>query len=104
MILAINDPIEVWLSQRNMRVFCTVVHEDESTEQLGVDALSIRGGQREMTGYFIDRGYKPVGRWQTEQDDMSGPTEVFRRFVPAKSEQEPDPMPAARHPAGPFGV
>jgi hypothetical protein len=80
-----DGPIEVWLSQKNLQVTCMVVYEDESTTNLGVDALSIRGGEREMTGYLISQGYKPVGRWQTEEssgyDDRG---EVSRRFVPDK--------------------
>lgn len=80
-----DGPIEVWLSQKNLQVTCRVVYEDESTTDLSVDSLSIRGAEREMTGYFISVGYKPVGRWQTEQeDDMPGEGEVSRRFVPAK--------------------
>jgi hypothetical protein len=41
----------------------------------------MRGAEREMTGWLISQGYKPVGRWQTEDD---GGQEVSRRFVPAK--------------------
>jgi hypothetical protein len=82
-----DGPIEVWLSQKNMQVSCTAVHEDEHTETLEVEALSIRGAQREMTGWFIAQGYKPVGRWSTEQEDGGEAIEVSRRFVPAKSEQ-----------------
>jgi len=76
-----NGPIEVWLRQRNMEVSCTVVAEDETTQNLDVDSLSMRGAEREMTGWLISQGYKPVGRWQTEDD---GGQEVSRRFVPAK--------------------
>ncbi len=59
-------PIEVWLRHVNMEVACTVVHEDESTHRYDVDSLSLRGAQREMTGYFISQGYEPVGRWEVE--------------------------------------
>ena len=61
-------PIEVWLSQANMKITCTVVREDESTSSLDVNSLSIRGAQREMTGYLIARGYTPVGSWEVEAD------------------------------------
>jgi hypothetical protein len=78
-----DGPIEVWLSQKNMRVICTVVHEDERTEQLDVDALSIRGAEREITGWLIEQGFKPAGRWRTE-DESGDEREVSRQFVPAK--------------------
>ena len=62
-----TEPIEVWLRQENMKVDCTVVYEDESTdEHLVVDSLSMRGAQREITGYLIAEGYEAVGRWATE--------------------------------------
>ena len=60
------SPIEVWLTQRNIEITCQVVHEDESTEQLGVDSVSMRGAQREITGYLISLGYQPAGRWDWE--------------------------------------
>jgi hypothetical protein len=81
------SPIEVWLSQRNMTVTCRVVHEDESTEELDVDSLSMRGAQREITGWLIAQGYKPEGRWTTEllndgrdQAAIGDPVETWRRF------------------------
>lgn len=74
------SPIEVWLSQKNMQVSCTVVYEDESTEGLDVDSLSLRGAQREMTGWLISHGYKPVGRWETEHEDGNGWGETSRKF------------------------
>jgi hypothetical protein len=84
----LDGPVEVFLSQRNMQVYCTVAYEDEHTDSLSVEALSIRGAQREMTGWFIDQGYKPVGRWETEQEDGNGVlVEVSRRFAPAKSDK-----------------
>jgi hypothetical protein len=75
-------PVEVWLRQTNMKVSCTVVHEDEHTQSLDVDSLSIRGAQREMTGWFIQQGYRPVGRWSTEAGSDGEGIEVSRRFVP----------------------
>ncbi len=47
---------------------CTVVH-DESTESLDVDAFSMRGAQREITGCLISQGYEPPGRWETQRFD-----------------------------------
>jgi hypothetical protein len=81
-------PIEVWLTQQNMTVTCRVAHEDESTEELSIDSLSMRGGQREITGWLIKQGYKPDGRWVTEEeaDDVDyGPSETWRRFKPRLS-------------------
>lgn len=60
-----TGPIEVWLSRDNLEVRCIVVHEDESTDRVKIDSLSLRGAQREITGYFISKGYKPDGRWET---------------------------------------
>jgi hypothetical protein len=77
------SPIEVWLTQQNMTVTCQIVHEDESIEALDVDSLSMRGAQREITGWLIDQGYKPDGRWITEAEDDRvdyGPSETWRRF------------------------
>lgn len=82
------SPIEVWLRQINMQVTCMVVHEDETTENLDVDSLSMRGAQREMTGWFLRNGYVAVGRWENEyfdKDDVGdiAPVETVRRFKPA---------------------
>jgi hypothetical protein len=84
------SPIEVWLTQQNMTVTCRVVHEDESTEQWDIDSLSMRGAQREITGWLLNQGYKPDGRWVTElQDDRVdyGPSETWRRFKLANAAQ-----------------
>lgn len=76
-----KGPIEVWLSQVNLTVNCTVVQEDESTSTLDVDSLSMRGAQREITGYLIGQGYRPDGRWEQEAGDEDGsPIEAMRRF------------------------
>lgn len=74
--------IEVWLRQEDDEVICTVVDPDESTYELDVDALSMRAAQREMTGYFIDQDYGPVGEWHVEVDGPGGPVETVRRFRP----------------------
>ncbi len=78
-----DGPIEVWLRQDDEEVICTVVRDDESTYELDVDALSMRGAQREMTGYFIDQNYEPADQWQVEVDGANGPVETVRRFIPA---------------------
>jgi len=78
------SPIEVWLSQRNMLITCRVVHEDESTRELEVDSISMRGAQREMTGFFVNQGYQPIGRWEDEtaEEDRGGNpfVETVRKF------------------------
>ena len=66
------SPIEVWLSQANMAITCTVALEDDSTSTLYVKSLSMRGAQREMTGYLIAHGYTPVARWEVEADSDNG--------------------------------
>jgi len=82
------SPIEVWLSQQNMAVSCTVVHEDETTRNLDVDAMSLRGAMREMTGWFCKQGYTPVGRWEEEFDHHENPIgEACRRFKIASTDE-----------------
>ncbi len=76
------EGVEVWLRQEDGEVICTVVDPDESTYELDVDALSMRGAQREMTGYFIDQNYEPVDEWHVEVDGADGPVETVRRFRP----------------------
>ena len=66
------SPVEIWLSHTNTEITCTVVLEDESTSALGVHSLSMRGAQREVTGYFIAHGYTPVGGWEVEADSDDG--------------------------------
>jgi hypothetical protein len=64
-------PVEIWLTQNNMEINCMVVREDESTTSLQVESLSMRGAQREITGYLIDQGYTPAGRWEYPEDEES---------------------------------
>ncbi len=78
------SPVEVWLRQQNLVVTCTVVHEDETTAEYDVQSLSMRGAQREMTGYLLRQGYSPVGRWDAEATDDDGVVEASRRFRLAK--------------------
>lgn len=83
------SPIEVWLTQQNMAVACNVVHEDETTREYGVDSLSMRGAQREITGYLLGEGYEPVGRWEIEaRDTDTTPIETVRRFKLKAQESE----------------
>lgn len=75
-----SSPIEVWLSQQNMSITCTVVYEDETIEEMDVDSLSVRGAEREISAFLIKEGYAPMGRWRTEAEGSDGPAEVSRRF------------------------
>jgi hypothetical protein len=72
------SPIEVWLSRANMGFTCTVVLENEKTSTLDVNSRSMRGAQREITGYLIARGYTPVGDWKVEAagDNGNGGTDT----------------------------
>ena len=60
-----------------------MVNADESTEEYDVDAMSMRGAEREITGHFISKGYAPVGRWETTAAEHGAPLEVMRTFKPA---------------------
>ena len=82
-------PVEVWLTQTNMKVTCRIVYEDESTDERDVDSLSIRGAQREWTGYLIKQGYEPAGRWENETDgEAENYVETSRKFRPSKTKKE----------------
>ena len=70
-------PIEVWLSQDNIEITCRVVFDDERVTELDIHSLSMRGAQREITGWLISQSYEPVGRWTKE--DQHG-YEYVRRF------------------------
>jgi hypothetical protein len=76
-----------------MEITCTVVREDESTYEPDVESLSMRGAQREITGWLINDGYEPVGRWQVEHDDRAmQAAETVRRFklaAPTKEGKRP---------------
>lgn len=63
-----------------MAVVCDVVFDDESSEQLDIDSLSMMGAQREITAYLIDRGYNPVGRWEARARTDGKAAEVSRKF------------------------
>lgn len=66
------SPIEVWLSLANQEVTCIVVLEDERTSTFDVNSRSMRGAQREITGYLIAHGYTPIGDWEAEADSDDG--------------------------------
>ena len=73
-------PIEVWLTKNNIEIVCRVTREDETIRGLAVTSLSMRGAMREMSGYFIDEGYKPAGRWVTEAEADGEVVEASRKF------------------------
>ena len=85
-----GKPIEVVLTRKNIEVTCLVAFEDETTGTLGVDSLSMRGAQREITGYLIGEGFEPADRWQTEEASKDGDTvyESSRTFRPPKTRTE----------------
>jgi hypothetical protein len=78
-----SGPIEVWIRQDGLAFTCTVVNTDESTGDLEVASPSLRGAEREMTGYFISKGYTPAGRWETTAGEHGDAWEVMRTFKPA---------------------
>lgn len=63
-------------------VRCWVVDENEHSEDYQVDALSLRGAEREITSYFIGEGYEPVERWNDESvnENTGDAYEASRRF------------------------
>jgi hypothetical protein len=60
-------------------------HEDESEHEYDVTSLSMRGAQREITGWLIRNGYAPVARWTAEAADGGDVVESSRKFRLAAS-------------------
>jgi hypothetical protein len=80
-----TEIIEVWLTADGLKkIICRVVDENEHTGEYDVDSLSMRGAQREMTGFFISRDWEPIGRWEIEATDETNYTnengECSRKF------------------------
>ncbi len=84
-----RNRFEVWLTKASdFRITCREVYEDESTsdwDKDAVESVSMRGAQREVTGYYLDKGYEPVDRWVAEEVARSGRLEgevieSFRQF------------------------
>jgi hypothetical protein len=73
----VGGPIQVRLTKRRMRVRCLVTDETEVTDELDVDSMIMRGAMREITGYRLANGFRPVGQWAAEDEDG---TEYVRRF------------------------
>jgi stress response protein SCP2 len=79
-----SGPVEIWLRQDNMQVVCSIVNADESTYRRDIGSLSLRGAQREITGYLIGNGYRPGGGWTVEAMGEHGvAAETWRMFNPA---------------------
>jgi hypothetical protein len=75
-------PVEVWLTKTNIEVACMVVREDESITDLEVRSLSMRGAQREMTGWLMSWGYVAAGRWAPQTSTGAEVEEYVRTFKP----------------------
>jgi hypothetical protein len=75
-------PLQAILSRKNIEITCTLVFEDESVSYPGVDSVSVRGAQREVTGMLVKHGYTPVGRWSEGDEDEDGYREWVRAFKP----------------------
>ena len=63
-----GGPVEIWLTQQGngMEIACMMVEDDESTRAIDVTSMSMRGAQREVTGWLKRQGYEPAGRWLAE--------------------------------------
>ena len=83
-----SSGVEIWLRLDGLRVVCNIVNADESTYRREIDSLSLRGAQREITGYLIGYGYRPEDGWTVEAVGESGvAAEAWRRFNPATDGQ-----------------
>ena len=79
-----SNKIEVWVRQsEGIGIDCEVVNEDETTTTLDIEALSLEGGRREVTGFLISRDFKPVGRWEETAKAGSTALEYKRTFARA---------------------
>ena len=50
------------LSRKNIEITGTLVFEDESGGYPDITSLSVRGAQRELTGWLVSCGYIPAGQ------------------------------------------
>jgi len=64
-----TKPIEVRLSRPHLEVTCRIVFSDGTAIAVGVDALSFRGAQHEMTAWLIEQGYEPAGCWSSQDEN-----------------------------------
>jgi hypothetical protein len=74
--------LQAVLSRKNIEIFCTLVFEDESVSYPTVSSVSLRGAQRQITGWLVAHGYMPIGRWSEGDLDGDGYTEWTRAFKP----------------------
>ena len=79
-----GGPIEVWLDQANIVVYARIKFEDGTESELHVESLSMRGAQREVTGYLIEQGYQPAERWDVRADGDH--ITAMRQFRPVHTE------------------
>jgi hypothetical protein len=77
-----TKPIEVRLSRPHLEVSCRILFPDGTAVAVGVDALSIRGAQHEMTAWLIEQGYEPAGCWSTQDENDRQAARTFRRQDP----------------------
>lgn len=78
-----SGSVEIWLRQDHLQVVCSIVNPDESMYRHGIEALSLRGAQREITGFLIGCGFRPEGGWTVEAKSERGvAAETWRRFKP----------------------
>jgi hypothetical protein len=59
---------EVWLTERNGTVTCRAVYEDETTDEIEVESLSLPGAEREVTGLLLSYGLSPQGLWAEQAE------------------------------------
>jgi hypothetical protein len=63
----LGPTLEVWLTLRSVTITCKIVCEDESVREYSIKSLSMRGAEREITGFLINAGYEPTDRWSYER-------------------------------------
>ena len=72
--------IEIKLSQHNMSIQCTAKMQELEMNMGNMTALSMRGAQREITGWLLKVGYVPASRWtQYTTDTAIETTRYFRK-------------------------
>jgi hypothetical protein len=85
----VSNPVEIWLRLDGLKVICSIVNPDESVYRRDVESLSLRGAQREISGFLIGNGLRPESSgWVVEAVDKSGvAVETWRRFTPPTAGQ-----------------
>jgi len=95
-----TKPVEVLLSRPLLEVTCRILFPNGTAIAVGVDALSLRGAQHEMTAWLIEQGYEPAGDWSTRNENDRRAARTFRRQDPgaAQDPRAPQDPGAARDP------